>query len=126
MVLDSSYFWGDLIADSLVGGTAAVAGWWLAGSGYPVVIVFGLAFLIGGIGGMLLDMLVFSHWLGAMETMFSTLLSGALGGVVGAAMGGAGLIGAGAAGIGTGVLVFAALAMLQARISAQARRGNWS
>lgn len=126
MAWDNRYFWGDLIADSLVGGAAAVAGWWLAGSGYPIVVVFGLAFLMGGISGMLLNMLVFSHWLGAMETMFSTLLGGALGGVVGAAMAEAGWIGAGVAGVGAGVLVFAALAVLQARISAQARRGNWS
>lgn len=120
------FFWGDLLANGMVGVAAAAAGCALATSTLPMWLVPPLALLGGGVGAMMINMLVFSRWLGAMETMLPTLLSGMLAGLVGALSAPLGILCAGTAGAGVGLAVFAVLALLQARIVAQARRGIWS
>ena len=126
MQSERGFFWGDLGAGGAVGAAMAAAGHGLAMNVSPVWLAFPLAILAGALGGMMLNMLVFSHWLGGMETMFQSWLCGALGALLGAWMAPGGLLGAMAAGFGAGVAVFLALAIWSARIAAQARRGIWS
>jgi hypothetical protein len=120
------FFWGDLLANGVVGVAVAAAGCTLAMSALPVWLAPPLALLGGGLGAMMINMLVFSRWLGAMETMLPTLLSGMLAGLIGALLASFGVVCAGTAGAGVGLAVFGVLALLQARIVAQARRGIWS
>jgi hypothetical protein len=120
------FFWGDLLANFVVGAAAAAAGCSLATSALPMWLVPPLALLTGALSGLLINMVFFSRWLGAMETMFSTLLSGMVAGLMGALLSSFGMGGVAMAGAGVGLAVFAALALLQAHIVAQARRGIWS
>lgn len=120
------FFWGDLLANGVVGVAAAAVGCTLATSALPVWLVPPLALLGGGVGAMMINMLVFSRWLGAMETMLPTLLSGMLAGLIGALTANWGIACVGAAGAGVGLAVSGGVALLQARIVAQARRGVWS
>ncbi|HMM45280.1 MAG TPA: hypothetical protein PKE41_06570 [Candidatus Macondimonas sp.] len=120
------FFWGDLGASAAVGAAMAAAGHALAMQLSPVWLAFPLAVLAGAVGGMMLGMLVFSHWLGGMETMFQSWICGALGALAGACMVPGGTLGAMAWGLGVGVAVFLALRIWNARIAAQARRGIWS
>jgi len=120
------FFWGDLLANGVVGVVAASGGCALATSALPVWLAPPLALLAGALGGMMINMVFFSRWLGAMETMLPTLLSGMLAGLIGALTASFGILCAGTAGAGVGLAVFGVLALLQARIVAQARRGIWS
>lgn len=120
------FFWGDLGANGAVGAAMAAAGHAVAMHGSPVWLAFPLAVLAGALGGVMLGMLVFSHWLGGMETMFQSWICGALGALAGAWMAPDGMPGAMAVGFGVGVAAFLALRIWSARIAAQARRGIWS
>jgi len=120
------FFWGDSLANGVVGVAEAAAGYALATSALPVWLVPPLALLGGGLGAMMINMVFFSRWLGAMETMLPTLLSGMLAGFIGALIAPLGILCAGTSGAGVGLAVFGVLALLQARIVAQARRGIWS
>ena len=120
------FFWGDLGASAAVGAAMAAAGHALAMQLSPVWLAFPLAVLAGAVGGMMLGMLVFSHWLGGMETMFQSWMCGALGALAGACMVPGGTLGAMAAGLGAGVAVFCVLRAWSACIAARARRGIWS
>lgn len=126
MQLQRWFFWGDLLANGVVGVAAASGGYMLATSALPVWLALLLALLGGALGGMMINMVFFSRWLGAMETMLPTLLGGMLAGLIGAVLASFGIGWVGIAGAGVGFAVFGALALLQAHIISQARRGIWS
>lgn len=126
MPSEQGFFWGDLGAGAAVGAAMAAAGHGLMLNVSPVWLAFLLVIPAGALGGMMLNMALFSRFLGGMETMLQSWLCGALGALVGVWMAPDGVFGAMAAGLGAGVAVFLALAIWSARIAARARRGIWS